>query len=177
MRQTYTTIAVAIILVATAVTGLANEVIYNSDLQSGKVCTEFNLAKNIGRGLGMFAYAANSITWSEAYIGPTFSPSANIQIGIAAGTESNQTSTRFGSFLWAGHGRASFLLLGEDGGSGPWVKVEGKYALDDKTLVGVLQEINLGTGLLIERKLDSAITLRLRLYGGGKGDAGVKLAF
>lgn len=171
-----TLIAVAITLTL-AMVASANEVAVNIDSQTGKTCIEVNLAKNFGKSpFGMFAYAAQTKGWSEAYVGHTLS-APHFQVGVAAGIESNQPSVRFGGFVWAGHKQFSILALGEDGGSGVWYRMEAKYALDGKTTIGILQEINKGTGILIERKLDKEITLRLRLYNGGKGDVGIKLAF
>ena len=176
MKQMFTLIVVAITLTLAMVAN-ANEVAINTDIQTGKQCLELNMSKNLTNQLGLFAYAAQTTGWSEAYVGPTYAPTANLQVGIAAGIESGQTNTRFGGFLWAGHKQFSLLALGEDGGSGQWWKLEGKYAMDSETTVGILQEINKGTGLLVERKLDKEITIRVRLYGEGRGDVGLKLAF
>ncbi len=74
-------------------------------------------------------------------------------------------------------GRFSLIALGEDGGSGTWWKLEGKYTLDAKTNIGVMEDANKKTSLLIERKLDNSLTLRGRFYGNGAGDLGLKIAF
>ena len=84
---------------------------------------------------------------------------------------------RFGGFLWTGVGQISLLILAEDGGSGYWYRAEGKYALTDALTVGILEERFNGPGGIAEQRLNQMFTLRLRLYEGGVGDVGLKLAF
>ena len=170
-------LTIAIVAMFLTVACFAGEVDINSDIKSGKKCIELNLDKNLGHGLGPFAYNAQKTGWGETYGGPTYAPNSHIQVGIGAGIESGQTSTRFGGFLWLGRGKTSLLALGEDGGSGSFYRLEGKYSLDSKTTVGILQEKNLHTGLLVERKLDSNLTLRGRVYNKKEGDIGVRVAF
>lgn len=176
MKQLIHTIAIAIALTLATLAN-ANNLALNTNFQTGQQCLEINLATSLDNQFGLFAYAAQTEGWSEAYVGPTYAPASNVQIGIAAGIESNQPSVRFGAFVWAGHKNISLLALGEAGGSGDWYRLELKYQLDAKTTVGALQEINLGTGAIVERKLDDTYTLRFRAYNGGAGDLGIKVAF
>ena len=135
MKQiTLTVIAVMTLL---AVAACANELAFNSAPQTGNTCFEVNLSKSFDKHFGLSAYAAQTIGWHEYYTGPTYA-NANYQVGVAAGHESGQSSTRLGAFLWTGKDRVSFLALGEDGGSGEWYRLEGKYKLDSKTTLGIL---------------------------------------
>jgi hypothetical protein len=173
--KTLVTMIVIAIAFSLAMIARANDIEFDLD-HAGKTCMEINLATDLNHHVGLFAYSANKTGWGEAYVGPTLSI-PHLQIGIAAGMETGQTDVRFGGYIWAGKGNCSFLALGEDGGSGPFYRLEGKYQLDSKDLVGLLQEKNQGTGILVERKLDKTVIIRARFYGGGSGDVGIKLAF
>jgi len=169
--------AVAISL-SLAMVASANTITVNEGLQGGKPNLELSLGQPVDGNVGVFAYANVSENWQEAYVGPkVYLPGYNVEVGVGAGVESNQQNVRFGGYLWAGKDALSILILAEDGGSGLWYKGELKYAIDPKTSVSILRDINNGTGGQVERKLDGTTTLRARLYGEGKGDLGLKIAF
>lgn len=171
------TLALIALAIALATAAVANELAVSSDLKTGLTCLEIGLDKALTDQVGLFAYAAQVEDWHEFYVGPTWTPADWCQIGLGAGIESGQENVRFGGFLWTGYGPVSLLAMGEEGGSGPWYRVEERIAVDTKTTIGVLQEKFLGNGFLVERRLDRTVTLRVRLYDGGQGDVGLKLTF
>jgi hypothetical protein len=136
------------------------------DLATGSKSFDLNVSRNLNEKVGMFAYTTVSEYWSEAYIGPTFSPNANCQVGLGLGVESGHDSARWGGFAWAGQGKASILYLFEDGGSGAWHKLKTGYQISPRFRVEILEKTSAGLGLGVEHKLDANTCLRVESFGG-----------
>lgn len=77
--------------------------------------------------------------YGEAYIGPTWSPTADLSLGIACGVEVADAPWRVAAFISARHTRLSLLGAVEYGGSGLWYKGLAAYNLGPVG-VGVLAQ-------------------------------------
>ncbi|MFA6018377.1 MAG: hypothetical protein WCT28_00495 [Patescibacteria group bacterium] len=80
-----------------------------------------------------------SPNWSEAYVGPTWSPKKSISLGIAGGIESADAPWRVMAYSSISNKKLSFLGIAEYGGSGPWYKVSASYKAEPVT-IGVLAQ-------------------------------------
>lgn len=114
--------------------------------------------------VGAFLYYQWAEPYSQFYAGPTLwiIPSV-LQIGVAGGAEEASDSHRFGSFLWSGYGKASFLSIWETGGSGDWYKAEFNYAITDHIGVGAMTQRFVGAGPRLEYKIPGS---PITLWGG-----------
>lgn len=133
------------------------------DLSTGKAFSEH---------FGWSAFFLSCEGWSEGLVGPTVSPTSWLQVGVSAGIESDPKVTRFGSFVWAGSDRASFVLVHEDGGSGIWTKSVAKYNVtggaSDQLSVGAHYQTSLGLGPHIEMG-PKPVTVWLTWFPKGDG--------
>lgn len=124
-----------------------------------KLCVEQSLSKNTSA----FLFALNSKSWSEAYVGLTYSPVPEVQFALGAGQETG--GNRVGGWIWAGKGRISAIYLFEDGFTGPWAKTIVKYAVNPKVSLGYVKKDFAGEGIYAEYKLGKDATLK---YSGFK---------
>jgi len=127
---------------------------------------------------GWSAWSANSHPWSEAYVGPTFTPAKWISFSTAFGLETYNHPLRTGNSVWIGSKRWNLLSIQEYGGSGYWHKDTGTYALNSRFSIGAFSQRHVGTGPYTEMKLAHGLTA----WGGvasteKKGLAGIRYRF
>lgn len=159
--------ALALVLTAMLITAVNAETtlgVFN-DLKTGSQYFDLFAQKNYSDKVGGFVYAMVSDGWSEAYAGPTFSPTANSQVGLGLGFESGQKSARVGGYAWVGQGKASLLYLYEYSGSGPWHKLKASYQVSKRASVMILEKSSIGLGVGTEVKLDANTSLVLESFG------------
>jgi len=125
------------------------------------------------KGLGVFAYELVGKNWSEAYAWLTYSPVPQLELALGYGTEEAKNPNRLGGWVWAGKDRLSGIYLFEDGGSGPWHKLELKYAATDRVSLGYVERSYSGEGLMAEYKLTSSE--KVRVYSFKEGTTEVSL--
>lgn len=119
--------------------------------------------KKINEQWGIFGYAAKCDDWSEVYVGPTYSPNANFQVGLGPGFEKDQVS-RFGGFVWAGKGKVSATYLFEGSGSGPWHKFRLDFKASPRVSVGLTNKSPHGWGLTTAYTLSPGLVTRVTAY-------------
>ena len=134
------------------------------DLSSGSVCFDLFAQDQISTELGWFSYFLVTDGWSEAYVGPTYSPNPNLQIGLGYGLEQADDPGRFGGYVWAGKGKFSATWLFEDGGTGPWHRLNLGYQIDPRWRVVLSDRSFYGKGVSVEYQLDKQVKLQLNAW-------------
>ncbi|MDI6820569.1 MAG: hypothetical protein QMD65_00095 [Patescibacteria group bacterium] len=106
-----------------------------------------------GSIIGNFGWSAWSLSgqyWSEAYIGPTFSPTIWSRVGVFYGIESANPAGRYATSLWLGIDEGSFLAIYENGGSGPWHRIVVNINFLKELGLGVMDQRYFGNGPRIQ---------------------------
>lgn len=132
----------------------------STDITTVKICVQEPLNQN---GMGAFVFSCQNRYWSQAYAGLTyFRPSGevNVEVALGYGIEQADDPSRLGGWVWAGKGKLSAIYLFEDGGSGPWTKLEAKYQLTSKISVGYVGQKYIGQGPLVEYQLDKGTSVK-----------------
>lgn len=80
--------------------------------------------------IGVSGYYLVGKNWSEAYVGPTYSPAPWSKFNVSLGMETADKPVRGAASAWFGKGRHSLLGAVEAGGSGKW------YVVDYRALIG-----------------------------------------
>ncbi len=77
--------------------------------------------------LGWTGFVLSSNTWSEAYVGPTYSPKSWLTVATCLGVEEDAQISRFAAWYYLSNGNWSLFHVMEDGGSGRWHKLLASY--------------------------------------------------
>lgn len=98
--------------------------------------------------VGGYCWLQTSKGFSQVYCGPTFSPKAFVQVGVAIGAQTGRKNMRIGSFVWVGKGKFSNTFLLETSG-GTWFRNLASYQASKTFTVSlVIQRYNgIGTRL------------------------------
>lgn len=96
--------------------------------------------------IGVSGYYLVGKNWSEAYVGPTYSPTPWSQFGVSLGMETADQPVRAAASAWFGKGRHSLLGAVEAGGSGKWYMVDYKALIAKGIKAGVIFKRFLGIG-------------------------------
>lgn len=105
----------------------------------------FSHPSSARRGYFLFAQGAEE-DYGQVYGGPTFSPEPWLHLGAGIGVENDPNPLRLASFLFAERGRHSLLVVNENGGTGPWYKVEAMTRLEDHVSLGLHVQRGVGAG-------------------------------
>lgn len=90
--------------------------------------------------------------YSEAYVGPTWSPTAHFSFGIAGGIETADSPWRAMAYSTASYKNLHFLGVAEDGGSGLWYKAVASYAVGPVSAGAMVQRFDgLGPRIAVSR--------------------------
>lgn len=161
---------------------------YQSSIANGRLehTIDASINKPSTTHFGWSAFLLSCGGWSEAYVGPTYSPTAWMQVGTAFGIESHPQQSRVGSFVYFGQEGhpLTFVLINEQGGSGSWTKSVGSYNLasqpDEKFCLGGHYQTFYGFGPHAEfgaKPMTLWITYFPKADAGTSAIAGVQLAF
>ena len=80
--------------------------------------------------------------YAEAYIGPTWLPTARFSLGIAGGMETTDSPWRVMAYSTASHKSLHFLGVAEYGGSGLWYKAVASYTIGPVSLGAMIQRFD-----------------------------------
>jgi hypothetical protein len=90
--------------------------------------------------------------YGEAYIGPTWSPTAHFSLGIAGGLETADDPWRVMAYSMAGYRSLHLLGVVEYGGSGLWYKGVVSYAIGPVSIGAMAQRFDgLGPRIAVSR--------------------------
>ena len=90
--------------------------------------------------------------YGEAYIGPTWSPTAHFSLGIAGGMETADDPWRVMAYSMAGYKSLHLLGVIEYGGSGLWYKAVASYAIGPVSIGAMVQRFDgLGPRIAVSR--------------------------
>ena len=128
--------------------------------------------------LGWSFWGLATQTWSESFVGLTYSPSDTLNVGFAYGVEDAKRHGRYGASLWTKRENVSLLALYEDGGSGPWHKAVLNYSTG-KWDIGLMNQAFVGTGPRVARNFGKLSVWSALLFekGGQKGILGITRNF
>ena len=90
--------------------------------------------------------------YGEAYIGPTWSPTAHFSLGIAGGMETADSPWRAMAYSMASYKNLHLLGVVEYGGSGLWYKAVASYAIGPVSIGAMMQRFDgLGPRIAVSR--------------------------
>lgn len=117
--------------ISTSFAGTSGTVQYQTVLTDNVATPRFVATANLpmAHGFSWSLYAQSDRSWSEAYVGPAYSPTAWSQVGVQFGTESDTKVTRKAAFIWVGQKNVSVLALVEGGGSERFTAVDANYTV------------------------------------------------
>lgn len=116
--------------------------------------------------LGAWIWAQAAPTWGEAYAGPLFAITPEIQLGVAAGFETNTPAWRVGYIAGYYTGDHYAEVFGEYGGSGYWLRVHGNYQVNSWFGIGIHGESDHGVGPRVRLRLPpDTMPYPLELWG------------
>jgi len=120
--------------------------------------------------IGWEFWGIASRTWSEGYIGPTWTPASWVTLAIGAGAETG--GARFGLSASGKKGRLFYLSANEWGrGSGRWFKDFVTVDVTSRLSAGVWYELGKGTGPTVNVRLFGEFRPYFTLCGGSKSGA------
>lgn len=134
--------------------------------------------RDMGHGLGAFAYGYVARGFGEMYAGPAYSPAKWLQIGIGAGMET-AGAFRSGGFIWAGGEKVYAIGYGELNAHGEcWYKGVAAWTPTRYLGVGAYAQRFMGVGPYLEVKIQNQ-TLPLTIWAApvlydAEADAGSK---
>ncbi|MBL8029657.1 MAG: hypothetical protein JNN11_00165 [Candidatus Doudnabacteria bacterium] len=102
---------------------------------------------------GTFVWFQADKEYSQSYAGLTYLPTEWLQVAAGAGLEQNSDPLRIGGFAAVNRKGGKGLLILETGGSGFFWRVEAGYPLGKGFGLGVLSQVNKGSGLRVEYRL------------------------
>jgi hypothetical protein len=105
----------------------------------------------VAHGFSWSFYAQTDRNWSEAYVGPAYTPTAWSQIGVGFGTEAYTKVIRKAAFIWVGHGSLSALAAVEGGGSARFTALSAMYSAKQFS-AGYVYDTILGHGVKVSVK-------------------------
>lgn len=84
-----------------------------------------------GGSIGWSAFLLTCQGWSEALVGPTWSPRPWMELWGGVGVETDDNPTRYSGSLWLGNqsGTRSLIFIREEGGSGHWNKGVAQFSV------------------------------------------------
>lgn len=168
MREKRILLALTVLIAIITMAGTAQAATtlgVEKNLATGGISFDLFGQSEISDQFGWFGYfLVTDGGYSEAYLGPTWAPISNLEIGLGYGIEAADDPGRFGGYVWTGKGKASLLCLYEDGGSGPWHRINLGYQVTPKLYLGVSDRSFYGKGALIWYKLDEKVNLQLNVY-------------
>ncbi len=143
------------------------------------------LINHSGNGtVGAYTFVQVGQGYSQAYVGPTYSPNKYLQVGIAIGAEKfgDDVSPRVGAFIYAAKGRvANVTLLEGVGSSGFWYRNETSLSLPKGFTASVVNQRFAGTGPEIHYRIPkSSFSVRANVLtqsSGTKFEVGVRFNF
>jgi hypothetical protein len=97
-------------------------------------------SKKISNHFAVIFFGLIREKWSQALIGLSYSPTAEITFSASAGIEHGQQSPRYSASTWWKKGKTSFLVLGElgHGKQNYLYKVNMFHQFSEKTSLGVM---------------------------------------
>lgn len=126
--------------------------------------------------IGWTTWTLNNGSWSEALVGLYLTPTSWMEVSASAGIERDDEPARFGSSIWLGKGKVSFLGLVEKGGSGSWHKETLTYQATKRIGLGLLDQKFLGYGPYMEVAVKKT-ALWGAIVGKRSGALGIRLNF
>lgn len=117
--------------------------------------------------IGWQFWGIASRTWSEGYIGPTYTPASWMTLALGVGAETG--GARFGLSASGKKGRLFYLSANEWGqGSGRWFKDLVTVDVTSRISAGVWHEIGKGTGPTVNVRLFGEFRPYFTVCGGSK---------
>lgn len=121
---------------------------------SGAVVPRAKAIIDIG-GVNYFTLTTTFVVspgYAEAYIGPTWSPTAHFSLGIAGGMETADSPWRAMAYSAADYKNLHLLGVAEYGGSGLWYKAVVSYSIGPVSLGAMIQRFDgLGPRFAVSR--------------------------
>jgi hypothetical protein len=147
---------VALVLMFATSFAATGAVQYQSVVCNGVSVPRFVVTADLpmAHGFSWSLYAQTDRDWSEAYVGPAYTPTSWSQIGIQFGTEAYTKVTRKAAFVWIGQKSMSVLALVEDGGSDRFTAMDAKYSAK-KIAAGYVYDTILGHGAKVAMTVSS----------------------
>lgn len=132
-------------------------------MQHGEVTPSINVVASgkVTEKVGWSLYSLTSKKYSEAYAGPTWSPSSWIKLGASFGLEDSAKPFRYAGSTFLGKGRYSLFTVHEGsttGGSGYWQMTIANFSILEGTKVGFHSETHVGNGPHIEQNIGSRLS-------------------
>jgi hypothetical protein len=163
MQKIIVTIAITLIFItstAHADTTGSLDLFFQPDTESTHPTGSLFVAHHFEKwGLGASAFFLVTEGWAEFLLGPTWSPTKSMELGIQIGGEhsADSMSVRFATSVWLGHKQLSFLGIveftpdsfsGDD--SGVWFDLTPKFKPMKWLAVGFKYRRPVGVGPLVE---------------------------
>ena len=102
--------------------------------------------KKFNDSLGIFAWLLIGQQWSEGLVGVMYTPKNWLELGLGYGLEHDENPGRYVGQIVLVHGPASLAIIGENGGSGSWYKIEGLVDLRRNFSLGIIGQRFVGLG-------------------------------
>jgi hypothetical protein len=130
IRTAMLSLVALVLSVASSFASTFGTVQYQTVVCNGVSVPRFVITANLpmAKGFSWSLYAQIDRNWSEAYVGPAYTPTSWSQIGVQFGTEAYTKVARKAAFIWVGQNSVSALALVEGGGSARFTALNAMYS-------------------------------------------------